>query len=140
MTKVDGGGDGEGRLAAVNAEAKGGGWRERAKAEAEASRRVPVQVAASAAPQEFHRERVATADSAADLTEEQKALEEKLRLWRKTESERMGLPQFFVLGTTALRAVVLERPKTLKQLQGIQGIGLEKAEKFGASILEVCNG
>jgi ATP-dependent DNA helicase RecQ len=118
----------------------GGGWRERAKAEAEASRRVPVQAAASAAPQEFHRERIASADPAADLTEEQKALEEKLRLWRKAESERMGLPQFFVLGTTALRAVVIERPKTLKQLQGIQGIGLEKAEKFGASILEVCNG
>jgi ATP-dependent DNA helicase RecQ len=79
-------------------------------------------------------------DPTAELSEEQRALDERLRAWRKAESEKMGLPQFFVLGTSTLRSIVLERPKTLKQLQGIQGIGQEKLEKFGASILEVCNG
>jgi ATP-dependent DNA helicase RecQ len=118
------------------------GWRERAKAETEKAMRRPAAAppTSAAAPREFHRERMIGADPAAELTDDQKALEERLRAWRKAESERMGLPQFFVLGTTALRTVVLERPRTLKQLQGIQGIGLEKAEKFGASILEVCNG
>ncbi len=89
---------------------------------------------------EFRRERGAESDPTAELSEEQRALDERLRAWRKAESEKMGLPQFFVLGTSTLRSIVLERPKTLKQLQGIQGIGQEKVEKFGASILEVCNG
>ena len=51
----------------------------------------------------------------------------------------MGLPQFFVLGTSALRSIVLTRPRTLAQLQSIHGIGLEKADKYGASILQVCS-
>jgi ATP-dependent DNA helicase RecQ len=89
---------------------------------------------------EFRRERGMESDPTAELSEEQRALDERLRAWRKAESEKMGLPQFFVLGTSTLRSIVLERPKTLKQLQGIQGIGQEKLEKFGASILEVCNG
>jgi ATP-dependent DNA helicase RecQ len=74
------------------------------------------------------------------LDEAQRQLEEKLRAWRKAESEKMGLPQFFVLGTSALRSIVLERPKNLKQLTAVQGIGPEKADRFGASILEVLNG
>ena len=74
------------------------------------------------------------------LDADQQALEQRLRQWRKTESERMGLPQFFVLGTSALRSIVMERPRTLSQLKTIDGLGQEKIERFGASILEVCNG
>lgn len=92
------------------------------------------------APEVFRRERTATPEPDADLSDSQKQLEDKLRAWRKAESERMGLPQFFVLGTTTLRSIVLERPRTLQQLEGIQGLGQEKLDRFGASILEVCNG
>ena len=74
------------------------------------------------------------------LDQDQQALEQRLRQWRKTESERMGLPQFFVLGTSALRTIVMARPRTLSQLQAIEGIGQEKIDRFGSSILEVCNG
>ncbi len=70
---------------------------------------------------------------------DQLALEQRLRDWRKSESEKMGLPQFFVLGTTALRSIVLTRPKTLAQLQSIHGIGPDKIDRFGPSILAVCN-
>jgi ATP-dependent DNA helicase RecQ len=142
-----------------------GGWRERAKAEAEQARLAPVRpvvrsetgitrsvgasisaqgvaVAKNAvvAPKEFKRERVMVQEVAAELNDAQKALEERLRAWRKAESEKMGLPQFFVLGTTALRSLVMERPKTLKELMGIQGIGQEKVDRYGAGILEVLNG
>ena len=75
----------------------------------------------------------------ATLTEAQLALEQRLRDWRKGESERMGLPQFFVLGTSALRSIVIERPTTLAQLKTIDGMGTEKLDRFGASILAVCN-
>ena len=74
------------------------------------------------------------------LDADQQALEQRLRQWRKSESERMGLPQFFVLGTSALRTIVMARPRTLSQLQAIDGLGQEKIDRFGSSILEVCNG
>ena len=73
------------------------------------------------------------------FTPDQQALELRLRDWRKSESEKMGLPQFFVLGTTALRSIVLTRPRTLAQLQSIHGIGPDKIDRFGPSILAVCN-
>ena len=55
-----------------------------------------------------------------------------------TESERLGLPQFFVLGSSALRSIVLEHPRTLTELGRIDGLGAEKIEKYGAGILGVC--
>jgi ATP-dependent DNA helicase RecQ len=74
-----------------------------------------------------------------ELTPDQQALDLRLRDWRKSESERLGLPQFFVLGSSTLRSIVLIRPRTIAQLQTITGIGPEKAAKFGPHILEVCN-
>ncbi|RXH56835.1 ATP-dependent DNA helicase RecQ [Granulicella sibirica] len=74
------------------------------------------------------------------LTPEQAALDVRLRDWRKAESERLGLPQFFVLSTSTLRSIVLERPRTIAQLQTIPGIGPDKAAKFGTHILAVCHG
>jgi ATP-dependent DNA helicase RecQ len=87
----------------------------------------------------FTRPRAATAEPADTLTPEQQILDQRLRDWRKDEAERLGLPQFFVLSSSALRSIVLERPRTLAQLQKIHGIGLEKVEKYGPGILQVCS-
>lgn len=86
----------------------------------------------------FHRTRPAESDPTESLTTEQLLLDTQLRAWRKAESERIGLPQFFVLGSSTLRSIVLARPKTISQLQSIAGIGPDKAEKFGASIVGIC--
>jgi len=90
---------------------------------------------AEPAPQ---RVRPVTPEPTESLTPDQQLLDQRLRDWRKSESERLGLPQFFVLGSSTLRNIVLERPRTLTELQKINGIGLEKAEKYGSGILEVC--
>jgi ATP-dependent DNA helicase RecQ len=74
-----------------------------------------------------------------DLTPKQQALDARLREWRKTESERLNLPLFFVLASTTLRSIVLARPQSLAQLKTVHGLGHEKIEKFGAGILEACN-
>jgi ATP-dependent DNA helicase RecQ len=87
----------------------------------------------------FHRSRPAAPDPTVSLTPAQQLLDANLRAWRKSEAERIGLPQFFVLGSSALRSIVLLRPKSLVQLQSISGIGPEKAAKFGAAILALCN-
>jgi ATP-dependent DNA helicase RecQ len=87
----------------------------------------------------YRRARSVTSDPPTALTPDQQQLDDRLRAWRKLESERMGLPQFFVLGASTLRSIVIERPRTVAQLQAIHGIGAEKAAKFGASIVELCN-
>jgi ATP-dependent DNA helicase RecQ len=86
----------------------------------------------------FHRTRPEASDPTAALTPEQQLLDAQLRAWRKTESERIRLPQFFVLGASALRSIVMIRPKTLAQLKTIAGVGPDKTDRFGASILEIC--
>jgi ATP-dependent DNA helicase RecQ len=73
------------------------------------------------------------------LTAAQQLLDQRLRDWRKSESEKLGLPQFFVLGSSALRSIVLENPRNLAQLEKIDGIGPDKINKYGAGILEVCS-
>jgi ATP-dependent DNA helicase RecQ len=92
----------------------------------------------SPATESFTRPRPNTTDPADTLTPEQQALDQRLREWRKAESERLNLPLFFVLASTTLRSIVLARPQTLSQLKTIQGLGLEKIEKFGPGILEIC--
>jgi ATP-dependent DNA helicase RecQ len=87
----------------------------------------------------FTRTRSATPEPTEDLTPEQQALDQRLREWRKTQSEKLNLPLFFVLASTTLRSIVLARPQTLTQLKAVHGLGQEKVEKFGPGIIEVCN-
>ncbi len=101
--------------------------------------------AATHEPATFHRERPAerapvASDPSRELDARQQDLDLKLREWRKAEAEKMGLPQFFVLGTSTLRSIVLMRPRTLAQLKTISGIDEEKVSRFGEAILAVCNG
>jgi ATP-dependent DNA helicase RecQ len=86
----------------------------------------------------FTRPRTAASEPTDDLTPDQHALDQRLREWRKIESEKLNLPLFFVLASNTLRSIVLARPQTLSQLKTIHGLGHEKIEKFGPSIIEVC--
>jgi ATP-dependent DNA helicase RecQ len=85
----------------------------------------------------FTRPRSTTQESES-LTPEQQALDQRLREWRKTESEKSNLPLFFVLASTTLRSIVLARPQSLSELKTINGLGHEKIEKFGPDIINVC--
>jgi ATP-dependent DNA helicase RecQ len=99
-----------------------------------------VPKAKAAAPAEtFTRPRAVVPDPAEALDPAQRLLDQRLRDWRKAESEKIGLPQFFVLGTSTLRNIVLARPASLPQLRTITGMDPEKADRFGASILAICN-
>jgi ATP-dependent DNA helicase RecQ len=96
---------------------------------------------AVSSPDVGHRAAARPANPAAvtELTPAQQALDQRLRAWRATEAERLGIPQFFVLGTTTLRSIVLARPQTVDDLRSIEGLTHEKAEQFGPSILTLCN-
>jgi ATP-dependent DNA helicase RecQ len=86
----------------------------------------------------FTRPRPTTSEPTDNLTPDQQALDQRLREWRKAESEKLNLPLFFVLASTTLRSIVLARPQNLSQLKTIHGLGHEKIEKFGPGILEIC--
>ena len=88
--------------------------------------------------EEFHRPRPAESKPSETLTSTQQALDQRLHDWRKAESEKLGVPQFFVLASTTLRNIVLAQPKTISQLKTISGLNLEKIERFGPAIIEAC--
>ncbi len=75
----------------------------------------------------------------APYTSTQQTLDTRLRNWRAAEATRSGLPQFFILPASTLRAIVLQHPRTLADLRRIDGIGPEKADRHGPALLEVCN-
>jgi ATP-dependent DNA helicase RecQ len=89
-------------------------------------------------PEEFHRPRPVDPKPGAPLTPQQQTLDQRLHEWRKAESEKLGVPQFFVLASTTLRSIVLAQPRTLTQLKAISGLNLEKVERFGPAIIEAC--
>jgi ATP-dependent DNA helicase RecQ len=87
----------------------------------------------------FTRPRTPTPELADTLNPEQQALNQRLRDWRKAESEKLNLPLFFVLASTTLRSIVLARPQNLSQLKTIHGLDHKKIEQFGPAILDICN-
>ncbi|HKO17290.1 MAG TPA: RecQ family ATP-dependent DNA helicase [Acidobacteriaceae bacterium] len=82
---------------------------------------------------------VSEADVAGSLTPDQQALDQRLRDWRKAESVRLNAPPFLVLGSSALRAIVLSPPRTVAQLQAIHGVTPEMARMHGPAIVDICN-
>ena len=118
-----------------------GDFGETASVSKPAAEPAPVSAPRRASPDAtFKRQRNEASEATDELTNEQQALDQRLREWRKDESEKLGLPQFFVLGSSALRSIVLSQPRTIAQLQTISGVSAEKAERYGPGILAVCNG
>lgn len=97
-----------------------------------------VEAPSSEAPETFHRHRTDAPAPSESLTPDQQVLDQKLRDWRKAESEKLGLPLFFVLSSSTLRSIVLLRPKTLAQLKTIKGMAQDKIDRFGAGIIAAC--
>jgi ATP-dependent DNA helicase RecQ len=66
-------------------------------------------------------------------------LDKKLRAWRLDEAKKSGFPAFRIFGDKTLRGIVLERPRTMEDLLRVDGIGPEKASRFGESICAICS-
>ena len=73
------------------------------------------------------------------LSPQEAELEKKLRAWRLEEAKKNGFPAFRVFGDKTLRGIVLERPRTMEDLLRVDGIGPEKASRFGESICAICS-
>ena len=84
--------------------------------------------------------RAASAGLETDFTPAERALEEKLRAWRKAEAGKTGKPAFMVFGDAALAAVVRAAPRSLPELLQVAGFGPDKVERYGAAITALCRG
>jgi ATP-dependent DNA helicase RecQ len=65
------------------------------------------------------------------------ALLDALRLWRREESARRGVPAYVVLHDRTLRLLAADRPATLDALSEIPGIGPAKLEAYGSALLSL---
>lgn len=73
-----------------------------------------------------------------ELDPEQKALEERLRAWRRDEARTAGRPSFFVMADSVLRSIAFAKPTSIGALEKIKGIGPEKLDRYGAAIVGLC--
>lgn len=67
-------------------------------------------------------------------------IETALRKWRLERSRSDRVPAYVVLHDRTLSAIAARRPKTLRELAGIDGIGPTKLELYGDDILAVIEG
>lgn len=80
----------------------------------------------------------AIASEEAELTPAELDLEMRLKTWRREEAQKNNFPAFRIFGDKTLRAIVLDRPRTMEDLLRVNGIGPSKASKFGESICAIC--
>lgn len=97
-----------------------------------------AQVMLRAEPERATRSRgPRAAPAAADLEPAQAELFEQLRVWRAGEAREQGVPAYIVFGDATLRAVAVARPASIRELDGITGIGAKKLEAYGEALLRV---
>lgn len=65
------------------------------------------------------------------------AVFERLRAWRRMRAEADGIAPFMVLSDATLRAVTQARPANTAALSQIQGIGPAKIERYGHAVLQI---
>jgi ATP-dependent DNA helicase RecQ len=61
----------------------------------------------------------------------------KLRAWQKAQAKEQGVPPYFVLNRATIRALAVQRPTTLEELEQIKGIGPRRLETYGAALIEI---
>jgi len=61
----------------------------------------------------------------------------RLRDWRNALSEKSGVTTMAILPNYAMFAIAQERPRTLEELAATEGVGTQRAEKYGEKILSL---
>ena len=98
---------------------------------------VEMRRASAKAPAGRQRRPAETTGRAVTASSADEALFEALRAVRKELAAADGVPAFVVLADKALREIAATRPRDLKQLLEVNGIGPVKAERYGSQFLAV---
>jgi ATP-dependent DNA helicase RecQ len=62
----------------------------------------------------------------------------RLKSWRADVAREHNLPAFVIFHDATLRAIAEQAPKSLRDLEGISGMGVKKLQAYGAEVLRVC--
>jgi len=71
------------------------------------------------------------------MTEQDWPLFKSLREWRGETSKKEGVPPYILFTNLQLAKIATTRPTSLNALQGINGIGNAKREKYGNDVLKI---
>ena len=71
------------------------------------------------------------------LTENDWPLFNVLREWQAERSKEEGILPYIICTNLQLAKITVTRPSSLNALQGIEGIGKSKLEKYGKEILKI---
>jgi ATP-dependent DNA helicase RecQ len=61
-----------------------------------------------------------------------------LKAWRAEVAREHNLPAFVIFHDATLRAIAEKAPASLRDLEGVSGIGVKKLEAYGAEVVRVC--
>jgi ATP-dependent DNA helicase RecQ len=62
----------------------------------------------------------------------------RLKAWRAEVAREHNLPAFVIFHDATLRAIAERAPQSVRELQGIAGMGVKKLEAYGAEVMRVC--
>jgi len=62
----------------------------------------------------------------------------RLKTWRADVAREHNLPAFVIFHDATLRAIAEQAPQSLRDLEGISGMGVKKLQAYGAEVLRVC--
>ncbi|MCC7546413.1 MAG: DNA helicase RecQ [Burkholderiales bacterium] len=69
------------------------------------------------------------------LSDDQAAVLERLRAWRRDEARAQGVPAYVIFHDATLEEIARLRPRSLVRLATIGGIGTRKLERYGEALL-----
>ena len=81
--------------------------------------------------------RAATAATVAPMSAADQPVFESLRSLRASIAREQNLPAYVIFHDATLRAMAANRPKNLRELGQINGVGLSKLERYGEQMLAV---
>lgn len=73
---------------------------------------------------------------AVDLSPDAAALFDRLRAWRTSTAKDEGRAPYMIFHDATLRQIAVEKPTTLPELRGINGVGEHKLAKYGQQLLD----
>jgi superfamily II DNA helicase RecQ len=118
-------------------------WLLPAASEEDAAKRVMLPVDIEGAPSArptARRKRARTKDKAAAVQVSRDArVEAALKMWRKDEATKLGVPAFRVLTDRMLIGIAAAEPANEEDLLEVPGIGPRLVAKFGNAILRIVN-
>lgn len=76
-------------------------------------------------------------DPRRELNADEAALYDRLRTWRRGRAEADGVPPYVILNNRELAVLARRRPTSMTALRAVDGIGQNKAQRYGPDLLRV---